>query len=86
MPLEASRGVAASNYYITIKVLRFGYIMIRIDGYEKDPTGGDWFCYHTSSPFIFPPGFCDRNNIKLKVIFGAFQYWLRNRLTSGAVD
>jgi hypothetical protein len=41
--------------------------MIRIDGYEKDPTGGDWFCYHSSSPFIFPPGFCERNNIKLKV-------------------
>jgi len=53
-----------------MKVLRFGYIMIRIDGYEKDPTGGDWFCYHTSSPFIFPPGFCDRNSIKLKVPAG----------------
>jgi len=53
-----------------MKVLRFGYIMIRIDGYETDPTGGDWFCYHTSSPFIFPPGFCDRNNIKLKVPAG----------------
>ena len=52
-----------------MKVLRFGYIMIRIDGYETDPTGGDWFCYHTASPFIFPPGFCQRNNIKLKVGF-----------------
>ena len=49
-----------------MKVLRHGYIMIRMDGYESDPTGGDWFCYHGSSPFVFPPGFCDRNNIKLK--------------------
>ena len=49
-----------------MKILRHGYIMIRMDGYESDPTGGDWFCYHGSSPFVFPPGFCDRNNIKLK--------------------
>ena len=49
-----------------MKVLRHGYIMIRMDGYETDPTGGDWFCYHGSSPFIFAPGYCDRNNIKLK--------------------
>ena len=49
-----------------MKVLRHGYIMIRMDGYETDPSGGDWFCYHGSSPFIFPPGFCERNNIKLK--------------------
>ena len=40
--------------------------LIRMDGYETDPTGGDWFCYHGSSPFIFAPGFCERNNIKLK--------------------
>ena len=51
---------------VMMKVLRHGYIMIRMDGYETDPTGGDWFCYHGSSPFIFPPGFCDRNSIKLK--------------------
>ena len=49
-----------------MKVLRHGYIMIRMDGYETDPSGGDWFCYHGSSPFLFPPGFCERNNIKLK--------------------
>jgi len=53
-----------------MKVLRFGYIMIRIDGYETDPTGGDWFCYHASSPLIFPPGFCERNSLKLKVPAG----------------
>ena len=40
--------------------------MIRIDGYEDDSSGADWFCYHASSPLIFPPGFCERKNIKLK--------------------
>ena len=40
--------------------------MIRIDGYENDATGSDWFCYHASSPLIFPAGFCERNKIKLK--------------------
>jgi hypothetical protein len=43
-------------------------IVVRIDGYENDPSGGDWFCYHTSSPMILPPGFSERHNIKLKVI------------------
>lgn len=47
-------------------MLRFGYIMVRIDGYENDATGSDWFCYHQSSPLIFPPGFCERNNLALK--------------------
>jgi hypothetical protein len=49
-----------------MKVLRFGYIMIRIDGYETDETGADWFCYHGSAPLIFPPGFCEKNRIQLK--------------------
>ena len=49
-----------------MKVLRFGYIMVRIDGYENDATGSDWFCYHSSSPLIFPPGFAERSNIQLK--------------------
>ncbi|TRY73854.1 hypothetical protein TCAL_01907 [Tigriopus californicus] len=49
-----------------MKVLRFGYIMVRIDGYETDETGSDWFCYHGSSPLIFPPGYCEKKNIKLK--------------------
>ena len=40
--------------------------MIRIDGYENDATGSDWFCYHASSPLIFPAGFCERNKIELK--------------------
>jgi hypothetical protein len=49
-----------------MKVLRFGYIMIRIDGYENDETNSDWFCYHATSPLIFPPGFCAKNKIDLK--------------------
>lgn len=49
-----------------MKVLRFGYIMIRIDGYETDESGSDWFCYHASSPLIFHPGYCEKNNIDLK--------------------
>jgi len=53
-----------------MKVLRMGYIMIRIDGYEVDRSGGDWFCYHASSPVIFPPGFCEQNDINLKVPAG----------------
>ena len=47
-----------------------------MDGYESDPTGGDWFCYHGSSPFVFPPGFCLRNSIKLKVrLLHTALYW-----------
>lgn len=29
------------------------------------PTGSDWFCYHATSPYIFPAGFCKANNLKL---------------------
>lgn len=46
-------------------VLRCGYIMIRIDSYDIDVTGADWFCYHTSCSSIFPAGFCASNNIPL---------------------
>lgn len=41
------------------------YLMIRIDSYPPDATGADWFCYHSSSPCIFPPGFCHKNSISL---------------------
>ncbi|XP_017857696.1 PREDICTED: polycomb protein Sfmbt isoform X2 [Drosophila arizonae] len=44
-------------------VLKFGYMMIRIDSYQPDASGSDWFCYHEKSPCIFPAGFCDSNNI-----------------------
>jgi len=48
-----------------MKVLREDYVMIRIDSYDEDESGSDWFCYHASSPCIFPAGFCDVNSIPL---------------------
>ncbi|VDP10964.1 unnamed protein product [Soboliphyme baturini] len=41
------------------KVLKDHYMMIKFDGTT------DSFCYHRTSPFIFPPGFCEANNIEL---------------------
>uniref|UniRef100_A0A7N6FB18 FCS-type domain-containing protein n=1 Tax=Anabas testudineus TaxID=64144 RepID=A0A7N6FB18_ANATE len=46
------------------KVLADGYLMIGIDGSEA-VDGSDWFCYHGTSPSIFPAGFCEINNIEL---------------------
>uniref|UniRef100_A0A3P8NIT6 FCS-type domain-containing protein n=1 Tax=Astatotilapia calliptera TaxID=8154 RepID=A0A3P8NIT6_ASTCA len=46
------------------KVLADGYLMIGVDGSEA-VDGSDWFCYHGTSPSIFPVGFCEINNIEL---------------------
>uniref|UniRef100_A0A8C5FM07 MBT domain-containing protein 1-like n=1 Tax=Gadus morhua TaxID=8049 RepID=A0A8C5FM07_GADMO len=46
------------------KVLADGYLMIGIDGSEA-ADGSDWFCYHCTSPSIFPAGFCEINSIQL---------------------
>lgn len=46
------------------KVLRNNYLMIGIDGMMA-ANGSDWFCYHASSPCIFPVGFCELNGIDL---------------------
>ncbi|XP_043641313.1 polycomb protein Sfmbt isoform X2 [Drosophila teissieri] len=46
-------------------VLKFGYMMIRIDSYQPDASGSDWFCYHEKSPCIFPAGFCSVNSISV---------------------
>ncbi|XP_061085777.1 MBT domain-containing protein 1 isoform X3 [Conger conger] len=46
------------------KVLADGYLMIGIDGSEA-ADGSDWFCYHATSPSIFPAGFCEINEIEL---------------------
>uniref|UniRef100_A0A8C6MH95 Mbt domain containing 1 n=1 Tax=Nothobranchius furzeri TaxID=105023 RepID=A0A8C6MH95_NOTFU len=46
------------------KVLADGYLMIGIDGSEA-ADGSDWFCYHSTSPSIFPAGFCEINSIDL---------------------
>ncbi|XP_045124410.1 MBT domain-containing protein 1-like isoform X5 [Portunus trituberculatus] len=48
-----------------MKVLHNNYLMIRIDSYESDDTCSDWFCYHATSPCIFPAGFCEMHNIPL---------------------
>ncbi|XP_017781166.1 PREDICTED: polycomb protein Sfmbt isoform X2 [Nicrophorus vespilloides] len=60
-PLNLSSICAAT----VMDVLNCGYIMIRIDTYESDATGADWFCYHKNSPCIFPVGFCLKNSITL---------------------
>lgn len=67
MKLEAIDPLNLSSICVAtvMSVLRCGYIMIRIDTYESDLTGADWFCYHVSSPCIFPVGFCEINNIPL---------------------
>ena len=48
-----------------LQVLHNNYLMIRIDSYESDDTCSDWFCYHATSPCIFPAGFCEMHNIPL---------------------
>ncbi|XP_069160957.1 MBT domain-containing protein 1 isoform X9 [Procambarus clarkii] len=48
-----------------MKVLHNNYLMIRIDSYESDNTCSDWFCYHATSPCVFPAGYCEMNNIIL---------------------
>ncbi|XP_026463906.1 polycomb protein Sfmbt-like isoform X3 [Ctenocephalides felis] len=67
MKLEAIDPLNLSTICVAtvMQVLRYGYIMIKIDNYAADPTGADWFCYHESSPCIFPVGFCAANNILL---------------------
>ncbi|GFS22978.1 MBT domain-containing protein 1 [Elysia marginata] len=47
-----------------MKVLRNNYLMIGIDGSMAE-NGSDWFCYHATSPCIFPVGFCEINNLYL---------------------
>lgn len=49
-----------------VKVLLDGYLMVGIDSTISN-NGSDWFCYHASSHAILPIGFCEKNNIPLKV-------------------
>lgn len=60
-PLNLSAICAAT----VMRVLREGYIMIRIDSYDEDASGADWFCYHSYSPCIFPVGFCSQHGLAL---------------------
>uniref|UniRef100_A0AAR5PJ33 FCS-type domain-containing protein n=1 Tax=Dendroctonus ponderosae TaxID=77166 RepID=A0AAR5PJ33_DENPD len=67
MKLEAIDPLNLSSICVAtvMDVLNYGYIMIRIDTYESDLSGADWFCYHVKSPCIFPVGFCNKHNIPL---------------------
>ncbi|KAJ8672737.1 hypothetical protein QAD02_003997 [Eretmocerus hayati] len=60
-PLNLSAICAAT----VMQVLKEGYIMIRIDSYDEDASGSDWFCYHSCSPCIFPVGFCAQHGLPL---------------------
>ncbi|XP_014222330.1 polycomb protein Sfmbt-like isoform X1 [Trichogramma pretiosum] len=60
-PLNLSAICAAT----VMRVLRDGYIMIRIDSYPAAENGSDWFCYHSCSPCIFPVGFCAQHGLPL---------------------
>ena len=48
------------------KVLKNNYLMIKIDGAEDN----DMFCYHRTSPAIFPAGFCEKNKLTLHAPYG----------------
>ncbi|XP_015601352.1 polycomb protein Sfmbt isoform X2 [Cephus cinctus] len=60
-PLNLSAICAAT----VMQVLKEEYIMIRIDSYDEDASGADWFCYHSCSPCIFPIGFCSQHGLPL---------------------
>ncbi|XP_034936370.1 polycomb protein Sfmbt-like isoform X2 [Chelonus insularis] len=60
-PLNLSAICAAT----VMQVLKENYIMIRIDSYDEDTNGADWFCYNSNSPCIFPVGFCAQNGLPL---------------------
>lgn len=67
MKIEAIDPLNLSSICVAtvMAVLKFGYMMIRIDSYDPEITGADWFCYHEKSPCIYPVGFCEANNIPL---------------------
>ncbi|KAL2728805.1 polycomb protein Sfmbt-like [Vespula squamosa] len=60
-PLNLSAICAAT----VMQVLKEDNIMIRIDSYDEDASGADWFCYHSCSPCIFPIGFCSQHGLPL---------------------
>ena len=57
--------------------------MIRIDGYETDATGSDWFCYHATSHLIFPPGNVRADTLSVAEIMFVFYV---TKYTSSFVD
>lgn len=65
------------------KVLADGFLMIGIDGSEA-ADGSDWFCYHATSPSIFPVGFCEINMIELTPPRGT-PFWYKHSVSSLAL-
>lgn len=51
------------------KILNHDYLMIGIDGASSET---EWFCYHVTSPYILPMGFCKINNLELTPPKGLF--------------
>nr|CAD7401652.1 unnamed protein product [Timema cristinae] len=77
MKLEAVDPLNPSSICVAtiVKVLLDGYFMVSMDPYEvqegpnnEGPNGN--FCYHISSPYIFPAGFCRTNSISLTAPHG----------------
>lgn len=66
MKLEAIDPLNLSTICVATvtEVLRNNYLMIGIDGMMA-ANGSDCFCYHASSPCIFPVGFCEDHEIAL---------------------
>ncbi|GFR20463.1 MBT domain-containing protein 1 [Trichonephila clavata] len=66
MKLEAIDPLNLSTICVATvtEVLRNNYLMIGIDGMMA-ANGSDCFCYHASSPCIFPVGFCESHDIYL---------------------
>nr|XP_006815581.1 PREDICTED: MBT domain-containing protein 1-like [Saccoglossus kowalevskii] len=66
MKLEAIDPLNLANICVAtvMKVLKNSYLMIGIDG-SMAVDGSDWFCYHATSPCVFPAGFCELNSIDL---------------------
>lgn len=64
--------------------------MIGIDG-SIAQNGSDWFCYHATSPCIFPVGFCEVNGLQLtpprghKGAFKWFDYLKQTRSIAAPV-
>jgi len=53
--------------------------MIGIDG-SMAQNGTDWFCYHSSSPCVFPVGFCEINGLDLTPPRGMYLFTMLNSL------
>ncbi|CAL8079707.1 unnamed protein product [Orchesella dallaii] len=50
-----------------MKVLKFGYVMVRLEDNVMDlgKEENGWYCYHITSPYILPRGFCEKYGLPL---------------------